>query len=89
MMYFIGLVRFKKQVTKESVVESLRKQVLEAKEGLRYHGIYWTLGRYDVITIFEAKDEAAAMNMAIRRGDDFEMETLVALPAEEARKLVM
>ena len=87
-MYFIGLVRFRKLVTKENIVESLRKQVLESKEGLRYHGIYWTLGRYDVVTVFEAKDEAAAMNMSIRRGDDFEMETLVAIPAEEARKLV-
>ncbi len=87
-MYFIGLVKFRKQVTRESVVESLRKQVLEAKEGIRYTGIYWTLGRYDVITIFEALNEAAAMNMAIRREDDFEMETLVAIPAEEARKLV-
>lgn len=61
---------------------------MEAKEGIRYRGIYWTLGRYDVVTVFEAEDEAAAMNMSLRRGDDFDMETLVALPAEEARKLV-
>jgi len=87
-MRFIALVKFRKQVTRESVVESLRKQVLEAKEGIRYQGIYWTLGRYDVVAIFEAADATAAMNMSIRRGDDFEMETLVAVPAEEARKLV-
>jgi uncharacterized protein with GYD domain len=87
-MFFIALVKFRRKVTRESVVESLRKQAMEAKEGIRYHGIYWTLGRYDVVAIFESENEQAAMNMSIRRGDDFEMETLIALPAEEARKLV-
>jgi hypothetical protein len=51
-MYFVTLVRFRKKVTRESVVESLRMQALDAKEGLRYHGIYWTLGRYDAVAIF-------------------------------------
>jgi uncharacterized protein with GYD domain len=87
-MYFVALVKFRKKVTRESVVESLRKQAMEAKEGIRYRGIYWTLGRYDVVAVFEAENEAAAMNMSLRRGDDFDMETLVALPADEARKLV-
>lgn len=87
-MYFVALVRFRKKVTRESVVESLRMQALEAKEGLRYRGIFWTLGRYDVVAIFEAADEKAAMNMSLDRGDLFEMETLTALPAEEARRLV-
>jgi uncharacterized protein with GYD domain len=87
-MYFVVLVRFRKKVTRESVVESLRMQALESKEGRRYRGVYWTLGRYDVSAIFEAADEKAAMNMSLDKGVLFEMETLTALPAEEARKLV-
>jgi len=36
----------------------------------------------------EAPNEKVAMELAIHRADDFNMKTLVAVPAEEARKLV-
>lgn len=89
-MYFIGLLKFKKKVSKEDIVENLRWQLYtkEAQEGIRYHSIYWTLGRYDVVATFEAPNEQEAMKMAMRRGDIFDMETLVAVPGEEARELV-
>ena len=29
-------------------------------------GIYWTLGRYDSVVIFEAFNEKVAMNMALK-----------------------
>ncbi len=38
--------------------------------------------------IFEAPNEKVAMQMALRRADFLDMETMVAIPAEEARKLV-
>jgi hypothetical protein len=38
--------------------------------------------------MFEAPNEKEAMQLAIRRADFLDMETLVAVPAEEARKLV-
>jgi hypothetical protein len=38
--------------------------------------------------MFEAPNEKEAMQLAIRRADFLDMETLVAIPAEEARKLV-
>jgi hypothetical protein len=34
-----------------------------------YKGIWWTLGRYDTVVLFEAGDEKAAMNMVLRRTD--------------------
>lgn len=60
----------------------------DEKEGVKFKGIYWTLGRYDAVAVYEAPNEKAAMKMAIRRAENLSMETLVAIPAEEARKLV-
>jgi uncharacterized protein with GYD domain len=88
-MLFIHLVKWKKKPTKESIAQNLKCIKQEAaKEGMKVIQIYWTLGRYDAIAIMEAPDEKTAMRMAIRRGDCMAMETLVAIPAEEARKFV-
>jgi uncharacterized protein with GYD domain len=87
-MYFIGLVKFKKKQTKEVVAENMNRIETETRQGVKVHGMYWTLGRYDAVAIFEAPDEKTAMKMAISRADDMDMETLVAVPLEEARKLV-
>jgi uncharacterized protein with GYD domain len=46
------------------------------------------LGRYDGVLITEVKDEKAAMKALLRSGDLFSTETLVAVPREEAIKLV-
>lgn len=88
MMYFIGLVKFNRKQTKEVVAENLKRIEAEMKEGIKVHGIYWTLGRYDSVAIFEAPDEKTAMKMSLRRADGMHMETLVALPIEEAKNLV-
>jgi uncharacterized protein with GYD domain len=88
MMYFIGLVNFKKKQTKEVVAGNMKRIEAETRQGVKVHGIYWTLGRYDAVAIFEAPDEKTAMKMAISRADGMNMETLVAVPLEEAKKLV-
>jgi len=88
-MRFISLVKWRKKITKESIAQNLKCMKYEAaKEGIRMIEIYWTLGRYDAIAIMDAPDEKAAMKMAVRRGECMAIETLVAIPAEEARKLV-
>lgn len=89
MMYFVALVKFKKNQTKTVVTENLKRiETEETKDGVKVHGIYWTLGRYDSVAIFEAPNEKIAMKMAIRRADDMDIETLLAIPMEEAKKLV-
>jgi uncharacterized protein with GYD domain len=55
----------------------------DAKGQVRYLGIYWTLGRYDTVVLFEAPNEKVAMKMALKRLDRMDIETLVAIPAEE------
>ena len=84
-MRFITLVKFKK---KDFVAENVKMMEEESKKGIKYLSINWTLGRYDAVAIFEAPDEKEAMRMAIRRADFLDMETMVAVPAEEARKLI-
>jgi len=49
--------------------------------------MYWTLGRYDAVVIMEAPNEKIVMKSSMRRGWAAS-ETLVAIPAVEARKLV-
>lgn len=87
-MIFITLARFKGKTTKESIAQSTKLFGQAVKEGAKFLGMYWTLGRYDAILITEAKDEKAFMKAIIRWGDLVSTETLVALPREEAVKLL-
>ena len=86
-MRFIALVNFKKK-PKDFVPENIKMIEEESKKGITYLSINWTLGRYDAVAIFEAPNEKEAMQMAIRRADFLDMETMIAIPAEEARKLM-
>lgn len=58
------------------------------KEGGKALGVYWTLGRYDVVVLSDAPDERTHMKVVMRWGEMLLTESLVAVPAEEARKLV-
>jgi uncharacterized protein with GYD domain len=58
------------------------------KEGAKILGYYWTLGRYDAVAIVEGPDEKTVMKFLLRFGDILSTETLVAIPREEATKLV-
>jgi len=80
-MLFIALVKFRGELTDEVVARNLSDIQDDALGQVRYVGAYWTLGRYDNVIIFEAPNEKVAMEMALRRADRMEIETLVALPA--------
>jgi len=85
---FIGLVKFRGKVGRETIAENLRGIEAEEKEGFRYHDVYWTLGPYDAVVLFEAPDERAAMKSILSRAEWADTTTLVAVPAGEARSLV-
>jgi uncharacterized protein with GYD domain len=87
-MYFVALVKFRGMPSRDAITANLKRMEVEERAGIRYHGIYWLLGPYDALLIFEAPDERAAMAASIHRRDFFEAQTFVAIPAEEARKLV-
>jgi uncharacterized protein with GYD domain len=83
-MLFIALVKFKITLSKEVVARNLKDIEADTKGPIRYLGMYWTLGNYDTVVIYEAPNEKVAMNMVLKRVDRMEIETLVAVPAEES-----
>lgn len=88
-MRFIHLIKFKGKPTKQKIAQNIKCLEFEkSKDGVKVIDYYWTLGRYDAIMILEAPDEKAALKSSIRRGGCMATETLVAIPVEEARKLV-
>ena len=82
-MLFIALAKFRKKLSKEVITENLRDIEADTKGQVKYREIYWTLGRYDTVVIFEAPDEKVAMNVVLERLDRMDIETLVAVPTDE------
>lgn len=87
-MIFISLVRWRKKPTKESVAQASKLYEQMVKEGIKIVGQYWTLGRYDGVTITEGKDEKTTMRALLRWEDLLTIDTLIAVPREEIIKLV-
>jgi len=60
------------------------------ERGGRLLGVYVTLGRYDVVEIFEAPDDetAARILVAVTRDANVSTETLRAFTREEAERIV-
>jgi uncharacterized protein with GYD domain len=69
-------------------VEEGERTIEEA--GGRLTGVYVTLGRYDVVEIFEAPDDETAMEilMKLQRHGAEQTETLRAFSREEAEEIV-
>ncbi len=57
------------------------------KQGIKMR-VYWTLGRYDAVSIVEAPTEKDLMKILLPLQDVVDTETLVAVPREEAIKLL-
>lgn len=87
-MHFIALVKWRNKMTREGIDRTLAQMQYAAKEGVTIQSVYWTLGQYNAVIQGEAPDEKAAMKMVIAGGDFADTEILVAIPVEEARKLV-
>ena len=87
-MIFITLWKFRQKATKDMLAESVKLAERLSKENIKIISNYWTLGRCDLVTIAEAKDEITFMKALLRYGDIFSTETLVALSREDAMKLV-
>ena len=81
-MLFIALVKFKTTLSKDVIVKNIKDIEDDEKGGVRYLGIWWTLGKYDTVVMFEAPDEKSAMNMVLKRADRMKIDTLVALSAD-------
>ena len=58
---------------------------LKAPQGIKILDIYFTMGRYDGVIIFEASDAKTAIRFAADVGftTDYSVETLTAFPAKD------
>lgn len=85
-MIFITLLKFRK---KASDVVAVGKEILQnLPPNVKIVAMYWTLGRYDAIWVYEAENEKDAIKLFIKAGDVVSTETLVAIPREDAMKLL-
>lgn len=87
-MIFISLNKLRKKATKELIAETNKVTQAMAEKGVKIIGFYWTLGRYDTVLIMEAPDEITALKNNLMVSDFVSTETMVAVPREEAIKLV-
>ncbi len=69
------------------IAQSTKKLEELANQGIKMNA-YWTLGRYDAVTIIEASNEKDAMRALLLFQDVVATETLVAVPRGEATKLL-
>ena len=86
-MIFVTLLKWKQPPKKEMVEQSTKKLEELAKQGIKLN-VYWTLGRYDAVTIIEAPTEKDAMKTLLLFQDIVATETMVAVPRAEAIKLL-
>jgi len=84
-LIFITLAKFRKKPTKEEVAMTPQRF---QQAGVKIVSSYWTLGRYDAVLTVEAPDEKALMKALLQFGDLVASETLVAVPRDEATKLL-
>lgn len=87
-MIFILLVKNRVKPTKEMIAKVDKMKAKMSKEGIKVISHYWTLGRYDDVVIVEAPNEKAIMKVGIAVSDISATETLVAIPREQAIKLL-
>ena len=86
-MLFVGLAKFRKPPEKKDIGDTAKMIANWKEKGINMLSWYWTLGRYDAVSVFEAANEKEAMKMAIGISEWVTTETLVAIPREEAIKL--
>ena len=87
-MIFVGLAKFRKKPDKKDVGDTTKIIEEWKAKGINMLNWYWTLGSFDAVVVFEAESEKEAMKMSIEISDWVTTETLVAIPREEAVKLV-
>ena len=86
-MIFVSLYKFRRKPTKADIDKATRLFKQWEKEGVKSLGVWWTLGRYDAVRVFQARNEKQAMKVNLQL-EAAGSETLVAVKREEAVKLL-
>ena len=85
-MIFVIMNKFRGKATREDIERS--NKVLASEPKVKVLAFYWTFGRFDSVLIVEAPNEKTVMKMLVQIGDFVATETMVAVPREEAIKLL-
>jgi len=93
MASFVTLAKFTEQGIKAVNQTTKRAEAfrdLAKKMGVTVKDIYWTLGRFDVVTIFEAPDDETATRLMLSLGSlgNVRTETLRAYSPQEMGQLL-
>jgi len=86
-MFFVVLAKLRGKMS-PTFMEATEKTMKSPPPGMKIHNVFWTLGQYDFVIIYEAPDEKEAIKMAVPWVEHCETQTMVAVPNEEARKLL-
>lgn len=86
-MYFIALAKLRGAID-EAFSKKTEQFMKNPPAGIKIHNVFYTLGRYDIAIVYEAPTEKDALGAGITFADKAATETLVAIPLEEARKLL-
>ena len=86
-MIFVTMFNLKQPQKKESADQATKRLEDLEKQGIKMR-VYWTLGRYDGVAITEAPTEKDAMKAILSFQNLVTTETMVAVPREEAIKLL-
>jgi uncharacterized protein with GYD domain len=87
-LIFVSLAKFRKTPDKKEIGDTAKMIADWKNKGINILNWFWTLGRYDAVVVFEAESEKEAMKMSIEISEWVASETLVAIPREEAVKLL-
>ena len=85
-MFFIALAKMRGNIT-PAFKEATQKALKSPPPGLKIHNVFWTLGQYDFVIVYEAPNEKEAVKMGVGWAEFCETQTMVAIPHEEAQKL--
>ena len=87
-MIFIGLGKAKIKPNKESIERATKILDDLRSKGIKIINLYWTLGRYDYVLVFEAANAQEALKVSLASAEFMTTETLTAIPRENAIKLL-
>lgn len=90
---YITLAKFTGQGAKSVRDTTKRAKMfmeLAKKRKVSYKGIYWTMGRFDVISVFEAPDDETATALVLDLGSkgNVSTQTMRAFSAQEMDKIL-
>ena len=87
-MIFISLGKMRKKPDKPLTDNATQRMEGFKQKGMKILNWYWTLGRYDVVVVFEAPDEKEALKFNLGFADIVATETMVAIQRQEAVQLL-